>query len=147
MDYLRYAAEHDPSAVVKFGLLQPATTHRKTLPPEVYHAARIAATQAADCGTCVQIEVNAAREAGVSADAIRAVLAGEPLAPEADAVAFARAVVAGEDPGGLRQRLVERFGDRGLVELALAITTAQAYPTMKRALGFATACALVEVEV
>ncbi len=148
VDYLRYVAEHDPGAAIKFGLLQPATGHRKVLPPEVYHAARIAATQEADCGTCVQIEVNAARASGVSAPSIRAVLAGEPLtAPEADAVAFARMTAGREDPAEPRQRLLDRFGDRGVVELALAVTTAQAYPTMKRALGFATACALVTIDV
>ncbi|OZC03764.1 carboxymuconolactone decarboxylase family protein [Rubricoccus marinus] len=148
VDYLRYVADHDPAALLKFGLLQPATAHRKVLPPEVYHAARIAATQAADCGTCVQVEVNAARASGVAPEAIRAVLAGEPLSvPEADAVSFARMTAGGEDPTEPRQRLRERFGDRGVVELALAVATAQAYPTIKRALGFATACSRVEVEV
>ena len=147
VDYLRYAAEHDPGGVVKFALLQPATGHRRVLPADVYHAARIAATQEADCGTCVQVEVNAAREAGVDAETIRALLAGEPSGPLADAVTFARMTVRGEDPEAPRQRLRKRFGDRGVVEVALAVTTAQVYPTMKRALGFATACALVEVEV
>jgi len=148
VDYLRYVAEHDPGAMVKFGMLQPASAHRKVLPPEVYHAARIAATQAADCGTCVQIEVNAARASGVPAATIRAVLSGDPLsAPEADAIAFAKMTASGEDPTEPRQRLLERFGDRGVVEAALAVTTAQVYPTMKRALGYATACSLVEVDV
>ena len=147
MDYLRFAAEHDPVAVVKFGLLQPATAHRKVLPPEVYHAARIAATQTADCGTCVQIEVNAARKAGVPGETVRALLAGE-ADDLRDVVAFARTTARYEDPGGdLRQRIAARHGERGLVELALAVTTALMYPTMKRALGFATACALVDVEV
>ncbi|MEL6615293.1 MAG: hypothetical protein AAFQ43_06120 [Bacteroidota bacterium] len=148
VDYLRYVTDHDPAATIKFGMLQPATSHRKVLPLEVFHAARVAATQAADCGTCVQIEVNAARASGVAPEAVRAVLAGAPLSDaEADAVAFAQATVAGEDPTGPRQRLLERFGDRGVVEAALAVTTAQVYPTMKRALGYATACSLVEVEV
>ena len=147
VDYLRYAAEHDPAAVVKFGLLQPATGHRKALPVEVYHAIRIAATHEADCGTCVQIEVGAAREAGVAVETVRAILAGTPPEPLAAAVAFARATARGEDPTVERGRLRERYGDRGVVEAALAVTTAQAYPTMKRALGYATACALVEVQV
>ncbi|MEM1056831.1 MAG: carboxymuconolactone decarboxylase family protein [Bacteroidota bacterium] len=149
VDYLRFVAEHDPVAAVKFGLLQPATAHRKTLPAEVYHAARIAATQTADCGTCVQIEVNAAREAGVSAEAVRAVLAGTASGEAVqDAIAFARQTARHEDPGeDLRERIVARYGERGLVEVSLAVTTALAYPTMKRALGFATACSLVEVEV
>nr|HIG74025.1 hypothetical protein [Bacteroidota bacterium]HIL57977.1 hypothetical protein [Rhodothermales bacterium] len=149
MDYLRFAAEADPVAVLKFGLLQPATGHRRALSPEVFHAARIAATQTADCGTCVQIEVTAARRAGVTPEAIRAILAGaaEERAVQ-DAVAFGRACARHEDPGDtLRNRIVARYGDRGLVELSLAVTTALAYPTMKRALGYAEACSVVRVDV
>ncbi|MEM6326966.1 MAG: hypothetical protein AAF791_07605 [Bacteroidota bacterium] len=149
MDYLRFATEADPAAVIKFGLLQPATGHRRVLPREVFHAARIAATQTADCGTCVQMEVNAAVSAGVAAESVRAMLAGDATEAEVqDAQVFARATARHEDPGeDLRTRIVTRHGERGLVELALAVTTALAYPTMKRALGFATACSRVTVTV
>jgi alkylhydroperoxidase family enzyme len=151
VDYLRYALEHDLAAVVKFGLFQPATQHRKRVPADVYHAARIAATLRLDCGECVQIEVDAARRAGVPSEVVRAILDGGHQSLRADvvaAVAFAGAVAGGAEPEEeARQRLHERFGDAGMVELSLAVVTAQVYPTMKRGLGFAKSCAVTQVRV
>jgi hypothetical protein len=47
----------------------------------------------------------------------------------------------------LRQRIRQRYGNEGLVEMALGIAAARVFPVTKRALGFATSCALVEVRV
>lgn len=51
------------------------------------------------------------------------------------------------EAGELREQVLERFGHEGLEELGLAIASAQFFPTMKRATGFARSCATVEVEV
>jgi hypothetical protein len=48
-----------------------------------------------------------------------------------------------EPEEGLREQLQNRYGDAGLVELALAISSSQVYPITKRALGYATSCAKV----
>ena len=47
----------------------------------------------------------------------------------------------------LRERIRQRYGEDGLVELGLAIASARVFPITKRALGYATACALVDIEV
>ncbi len=52
-----------------------------------------------------------------------------------------------EDNSELRERLRQRYGDHGLIALALAITSAGTFPTLKRALGFATSCSKVQVNV
>lgn len=44
-------------------------------------------------------------------------------------------------------RLRERYGEEGLVELALAIASARVFPVTKRALGYALSCSKVEVRV
>ncbi len=94
--------------------------------------------------------MNLARKDGVPAEVVRAVLNNRPeeLTPElADVHRFAKAVV--EASGGeaeLRERLRERY-EEGLVELALGIAAARVFPVTKRALGYATSCALVEVKV
>jgi hypothetical protein len=48
-----------------------------------------------------------------------------------------------EPEDGLREQPRNRYGDAGLVELALAISSSQVYPITKRALGYATHCAKV----
>jgi alkylhydroperoxidase family enzyme len=151
LDYLRHVVRTSLPSFIKFALFTPLSQHRRKLPPAPYRVARIVATQDEDCGTCVQIEVNLARKDGVPAEFVRAVLDGRPegLPPELEEVyRFAKAVVgASGEEGELRERLRERYGEEGLVELALGIAAARVFPVTKRALGYATSCALVEVRV
>ena len=60
---------------------------------------------------------------------------------EAEVAEFARAVVGPHEDGGARRESIRaRIGDRALAELALGIAAAGAFPRIKRALGFASAC-------
>jgi alkylhydroperoxidase family enzyme len=150
MDYLRHILQTSLPAFLKFSLFLPLARHRRTLPPVPYHIARVVATQAADCGTCVQAEVNLARQAGVAPALLEAVIQHrvEELEPQiAQIYRFTRAVVAatGEEEA-LRPSLQAQYGDAGMVELALGIAAARVYPTTKRALGYATSCAHVEIQ-
>jgi alkylhydroperoxidase family enzyme len=149
LNYLRDIVDASLPAFVKFGLFMPLAQHRKRLPAAPYHLARIAVTRREDCGTCVQIEVNNALRAGVSTDAVRAVAEGRTAglpAELADAVRFAETVAAAGDEGALRETLRGRYGDDGLVELVLGIASARVFPTVKRALGYSKACALVPID-
>lgn len=47
----------------------------------------------------------------------------------------------------MRALLNSRYGEEGLVELALGIAAARVFPVTKRAFGYATSCALVEIQV
>jgi alkylhydroperoxidase family enzyme len=150
-DYLRHIVQTSLRAFFKFIKIMPLAQYRRVLPAGPYHVARIVATRDEDCGTCVQIEVNLARKAGVPADVLRAVLDRRPEnLPEelADAYYFSEAVVQAtwqEDPW--RERIRQRYGEEALIELALAIAACRVFPITKRALGYATSCARVEVQV
>jgi len=151
LDYVRHILRTSLPAFFKFALFTPLSQHRRKLPPTPYRVARIVATRDEDCGTCVQIEVNLARRDGVPDDVIHAVLNDrhEDLMPElAEIYRFTKAVVeASGDEEELRQRIRERYGEEGLVELALGMAAARVFPVTKRALGYATSCALVEIKV
>ena len=151
MDYLRHMYQHAPNSFWKFEKLMPAAQHRDKLPAAPYHVARLVATRHEDCGPCVQVCVNLAKEDGVEPAILQAALAGkvEDL-PESlqDVYRFAESVVTadGEDVP-YRERLRKVFGEEGLVELALAIATCRVFPTLKRALGHAQSCSVVRAEV
>ncbi len=151
IEYLRHIVRVSLPAFLKFSLFLPLARHRQALPPEPYHIARLVATRHEDCGTCVQAEVNLARRAGVAPDILKAVVQQhtEKLPADlADIYRFTQAVVAATgEAEPLRPRLRARYGDAGLVELALGIAAARVYPTTKRALGYATSCARVEVTI
>lgn len=147
LDYLRAVADTSLAAFAKFGLFLPLAQHRRHLPAAPYHLARIAATQHEDCGTCVQIEVTNALRAGVPEALVRAAAEGrdDDLGELSDVVRYARAVVTAADDPALRETLRARYGEAGLVELALGIAAARVFPTTKRALGYAQACALTPI--
>ena len=46
----------------------------------------------------------------------------------------------------LRDEIVGRWGERGLLAVSLAITTGRMYPTVKYALGYGKTCSRVMVE-
>lgn len=151
LDYLRHLYAVAPDAFHQFRKVNPLAAYRKQLPAAPYHVARIAATKHEDCGTCVQIVVNMAKADGIEADVLRAAVDGRPAdLPEslADVYRFAEAVAsASGDEDQYRDRLKQVFGDDGLAELAMAIAVCRVYPAMKRALGFATSCSRVTVDV
>ena len=147
--YLRRVLAASPATFLRFGVL-PGLVDRRAAPGAAIAAAGIAGTLVEDCGPCTQISVDMAAAGGVRPEILRAILAGDEAAMGEDAALawrFARASLARDmetcDP--LREEIARRWGDKGLVALSLAITTARMYPTLKYALGYGKACSRVVV--
>lgn len=151
LDYCRFIVRVSLRAFFKFAKFLSVDEYRRVLPPGPCYVARIVALQHEDCGTCVQIAVSQGRKAGVPAEQLRAVLDGklDDLPEELkDAYHFAEAVVTKSGEGDpLRERIRLRYGDEGLIEMALAIASCRVFPTTKRALGYAVSCSAVAVRV
>ena len=151
LDYLRHIVRISLPSFFKFFLFMPLSKNRRSLPASPYSVGRIVATRDEDCGTCVQIEVNLAKKARVPLAVLQAVLQQKPEdLPEdlADVYRFTEAVVkasGGEAP--YRERIIGRYGQEAFVELSLAIAAARLFPIIKRSLGYAVSCSLVEVKV
>jgi alkylhydroperoxidase family enzyme len=143
--------EAAPNAFHQFARMAALAEYRDKLPAGPFHVARLVATRDEDCGTCVQIVVNQAKQDGVEPELILTVLEQRPDdLPESlrDVYRFAEAVVtASGAEGQYRERLRQVFGEEGLVELAMAIAFCRVFPVTKRALGFAQSCAAVDVDV
>jgi hypothetical protein len=147
--YMRHVLRASTGSFLRFGVL-PGLVDRRAAPGAALAAAGVAGTLAEDCGPCTQIGVDMAVAGGVPPEILRAILAGDEAAMGDDAALawrFARASLARDmaacDP--LRDEIVRRWGDRGLVALGMAITTARMYPTLKYALGYGKACSKVTV--
>lgn len=151
MDYLRHVVDVSPGAFVRFASIMPFANSRRALPADAWFVAQVVGAQKEDCGPCLQITVNLARQEKVDPEMLRATLEGrfEDLPEDLAMVArFSQAVVdATYDEGELRAALRERYGDRGVVEIAYAIASSRIPPTVKRALGFARSCREVEVRL
>lgn len=115
------------------------------------HIAGLVGAMADDCGSCVQIGVNLSRKAGVPREVLSAVVARRPEDLPDDLAAvyrFAEAVTLNNDEQDELREVVRKFyGDRGLVEICMAVAMHRVFPTLKRGLGFAKSCSRVTVEV
>jgi hypothetical protein len=148
--YAREIMDGGLGAILQFSKAAKLSEYRKGVPLEAWYAAKVATIFADDCGPCTQLVVKMAERAGVKAETLRAVLAGDPakLGPdEALAYQFARAVHERDlqRSDELRREIVKRWGQRGLVSLALMMTGTRIYPQVKYALGHGHACTLVRV--
>lgn len=147
--YLRLVLKVNPMSALKFGMVSQMVD-RGGAPAEAVTAAKLVGTLAEDCGPCIQIVVDMAVAEGVAPNVLRAILAGnEAEMGESAAIAwrFARASLARDleavDP--LREVIVRRWGEAGLVAISLSLTAARMYPTLKYALGYGRACSKVTV--
>lgn len=147
--YMRDVLDASPATFLRFAVAT-GLVDRKAAPAAALAAAGIAATLAEDCGPCTQIGVQMAEANGVAPQVLRAILAGDQPAMGPDAALayrFARASLARDmasaDP--LRDEILRRWGANGLVAVAMALTTARMYPTLKYALGHGKACSKVTV--
>ncbi len=151
LDYLREMYAKAPGAFWEFAKVAKAAGYRNKLPAAPFHVARLVAVRIQDCGPCVQTCVNLAKEDGVELAVLKTTLDGDfDSLPESlrDVARFAEAVTSGTgEEENYRERLRAVFGDEAIIELALTITFCQMFPILKRGLGHAKSCSLVNVEV
>ena len=150
LDYMREVAANAPAA---FRILCRVGQLGQSLKPADRHAAHLAGLGAAmhdDCGTCVQIHINLARQDGVAEDVLRRAVMGEAgtlPSPLAEAFRFGEAVAANDpEMHDLREKLEQALGKRAVIEMSIGIAFARFYPTVKRALGYAKSCAVLRFD-
>lgn len=148
--YLREMLDTDFAAFRKFGRAIALGTYRKDVPQDVYVAAALTSSIAADCGPCTQLGIGFALEAGVAPALLAAIVAGDEAALPRDAligVRFARAVLARDPEADVwREEILRRWGPRAVLALAFGVLTAQMYPIVKYATGHGKACTRVVVD-
>jgi hypothetical protein len=147
--YMRDILAVSPGSFLKFAF-GTAAADRTAAPTEAILAAGLAGVLAEDCGPCTQLGVDMATAGGVKAEILRAILAGDEAAMgETAALAwrFANASLARDmtiaDP--LRDEIVRRWGQRGLVAIGLSLVASRTYPTLKYALGHGKTCSKITV--
>ncbi len=150
VDWARDLLSSSKSAVFKYFLTTPLANHRKYATAEQIAAAKIRTVLHESCGSCVQIEINLAKQNGVLAESIKHIAEKnyDSLSEDVSLVArFADAVLLrNKDEQMLRKNIVEICGKHTLSEVSLAIATAQFHPTVIRAMGYGSVCKIGELE-
>ncbi|MEM9620373.1 MAG: hypothetical protein AAF993_01905 [Pseudomonadota bacterium] len=145
VDYLHAMEASAPGSLWRYALTAPLAQRRTTVPPQAYFAAKLIAARQQDCGPCVQLVINMAREAGVNEQTLLDVLAEDDGLLSEDAllaVQFSRGVLAGVADPDVAAAVTRRWGQGALVDLSLAVAFGGFYPVLKRGLGYAQSCSL-----
>ncbi len=147
--YMHEVLDASLVAFLKFSLFQIMSQHREQVPYVAWSAARLAATLSEDCGPCTQLGIDMALRAHVPADTLKALLRGDLEHVDADASLGFRygTAVAQNSPDAvaLAEEVEQRYGKRGAVSLAFAVTSVRVYPALKRGLGHGAACSKLSV--
>ena len=144
LDYAHQIAKTDIALLSRynriFGFLDP----NRNTPKLAYYTARLRGAIAADCGTCVETEINLAKLADINVQTISQILEGNYTDLPADIIAVANLADAvtqrREDAPEAREIIRKSFGEAGLIELSFAMNGATLLPGIKRAMGYATSC-------
>jgi alkylhydroperoxidase family enzyme len=147
--YLEMMLEQSPKAFFKFAPLMKAAGHREVVAVDACFAAKLVGALAEDCGPCTQLCVDMALEAGMAKDQIEAVLRRDAGAMNKDTALgfrFADAVVRrSADDDQYRDAIRAQWGDKGVIELTLALQMGRMFPMVKAGLGYARECRRVSV--
>jgi alkylhydroperoxidase family enzyme len=148
--YLDMMLSESPAAFFKFASLMKASSHREVVPVEASFAAKIVGALAEDCGPCTQLCVDMALEAGMPRDQIEAVLRRDPRAMHDTtrlAFRFADAVVRrSADDEEFRDAVRAQWGQKGVIDLTMALQMGRMFPMVKAGLGYAKECRRVTVD-
>jgi hypothetical protein len=150
VSYLEMLLDQSPAAFFKFAPVMKAAAHREAVPIEASFAAKIVGALAEDCGPCTQLVIDMALESGMPRDQIEAVLRRDPRAMN-DATTlgfrFADAVVrrAIEKEDEFRDAVRAQWGQKGVIDLTLALQLGRMFPMVKAGLGYAKECRRVTV--
>jgi hypothetical protein len=157
VSYMGEYAQASPGGFLRYLLAAPFSQYRKRAPKHVYFAAKIVATRRSDCGPCLRLVYNMAKEAGIDEAVIRSALQDDVTglddsaqAEEVDlAIRYANAVLDHDlaTVSEVGEEILNRWDRPTLNETAGAIAFGQFFPTFKRGLLHAQACEPVVAEL
>jgi alkylhydroperoxidase family enzyme len=148
VSYMRAMLETSPTAFFRFLEATKLSRHAEAAPKAALAAARLVGAMSEDCGPCVQIVVDMAREAGVADADIAAILSRDIHAMSEDAAigfVFADRVARREDADAIRDEVRTKWGDKGVLDLTFAVQGSRLFPMIKSGMGYAKECVRVTV--
>ncbi|QDU61098.1 Carboxymuconolactone decarboxylase family protein [Planctomycetes bacterium Pan216] len=143
--YMVELLESSPEAFATFAKAEDAAKYRRELPVEAFHVAGITVMMIEDCGTCLQLNLRMAVQAGVHRETLALLLESpEKLSePLRDVWEHVSSITRHEPPDpACAQRIKQRYGREAFAELALHAAMVRMYPTLKRGLMMAQSCQL-----
>lgn len=148
--YMSHIADTSTCAGLRLSMLPFYSQFRgPKIAQDVWAGAMLGSTLDGDCGPCVQLIVDMAIEAGVSADRIMLCLQGNAKSAGDVGLGFRfsqAAIVNAPELDSLRQEIETRFGVAAVTSASFAASSGRIYPVLKRGLGYGQTCSRVNIE-
>ncbi len=147
--FMLHMLETTPDVMNSFNALSKLDSYRKSTSVNAHMAARLLGALNEDCGPCVQLVVDMARESGMASDQIEAVLTDDHAAMSSETALgyrFASAIIArSTDEDAAREAVRSACGDAAIIELTLASQVTRLFPMVKAGLGYGKSCRRVSI--
>ncbi len=151
VSYMKSMLKEAPSAYETFEGFLPMASYSNKIENDVFFVAQLTAMKNEDCGSCLQLIVDKAIEAGVEKNIIEELMfnEGKNLDDELkDVYEFTLAVVTYEEVDkNLYDKMNWTYSKEIMVELSLAIASCKVFPTLKRVLNNFESCSLIKIKV
>ncbi|WP_295052462.1 hypothetical protein [Sulfuricurvum sp.] len=149
--YMEEMLKISPASYEVFEAFLPMATFVNKAPVDVINIARITAIKNEDCGTCVQLYVDLAIEAGLDKEVAREIIfnKGESLSLDLKLVYdFTLAVSNNETiDANVSDRMNQTYSREVMMEISLAIAATKVFPTIKRVLNYMQSCSVIQIKV
>ena len=149
--YMEEMLSSSPKSYEVFENFLPMATFTNKAPLDAINVARITAIINEDCGTCAQLYVDLALEAGLDKEIVKEIVFnnGQNLPTQLkDLYNFTLCVSNSETiEEALYAKMNEYYSKEVLVEISLAIAATKVFPTIKRVLNLAQSCSLIKLKV
>ena len=149
VSYMQHMLDTSPEAYFKFEPMAILARHREAAPKPAFYAAKLVGALTEDCGPCVQLVVDMAREAGMSEKCIAAVLRRDLSAMDPETALgfrFADAIVRrAPEAEDARELVREQWGEVAVIDLTLGTQIGRVFPMIKTGLGHGQSCQRVRV--
>ncbi|MBQ4837811.1 hypothetical protein [Pseudoalteromonas luteoviolacea] len=147
--YMEDIIAADLPAFLKYWGFTTMSSHRAHVPMAPLFAARIRTLISEDCGPCIQLAIDMALEAGIDTTTITHIVSNQKdkVSEEVALAMLFTDLVLAHDPGAdlLRERIVQLWGQSGLITLGFSISAYRVFPTLKYALGYGQTCQQLKI--
>lgn len=149
--YMKEMLKENEEAYAMFEAFLPMASYVNKAPKDVIFIAKITSMKNEDCGSCLQLNVDMAIEAGVSKELIHEIIfnEGKNLSDELKTVYDFTLLVGNkkEVSKDLYEKMNKLYKKEVIVELALAISATKIFPTIKRVLDDLQSCSVIQIKV
>ncbi len=147
--YMKDMTDASTKLALLFSKFVKLNQFRKYTPNDEMAIAKIAALKTEDCGPCLQLNIHFALQSGTPRQWVETAVKDPENLPAGLKLVydFAQKIALNAPDGEIyREKVEQAYGKEVMVELAVAVATSRVYPAIKRGMGYAKSCSIMNFD-